>query len=263
MRRLLISGALAVFMTAGLLALGHHYTWWSPEPPSDPGALVLRIRFVKGLSSVVDHPIPNISVYGDGRVVSTAIDLAKSPAREVVRDQRLTNLAYRQVYRDARLAGLATSRTFHSEKQLLDAGPTVITLLTGSRRHVSTVHAGAGGVRVWMINRLAGRLRSLPRSDLVRPPVTYHPARMAILARQPPAGNPPDYGTQVMPWTLRPLTAGQQTTCTLLTGNDAEAAARLATSAPPNTRWRSGPNLYSVLFRPLLPDETDCTAVSP
>jgi hypothetical protein len=263
MRRLLISGALAVFLMAGLLVLGYHYTWWSPEPPGDPGALVLRIRFVKGMSSVVDRPIPDISVYGDGRVVSREIDLAKSPAREIVRDRRLTPMAYRRVYRDARLAGLATSRTFHSEQQILDAGPTVITLLAGGRRHVSTMQAGAGGIRVWMINRLAGHLRSLPRSDLVRPPVTYRPARMAILAWQPPAGNSPDYGTQITLWTLRPLVAGRQPTCTLLTGDDAEAAARLATSAPPNTRWRSGPNLYSVLFRPLVPDETDCTAVIP
>jgi hypothetical protein len=89
---------------------------------------------------------------------------------------------------------------------------------------------------------------------------------MAILAWQPPkssSGNSPDSGTQVTPWTLRPLTAGQQATCTLLAGADAEAATRLAGSAPPNTQWRSGSNLYAVLFRPLLPDETDCTAVVP
>ena len=262
-RRLLISGALAVFTMAGLLGLCYHYTWWGPEPPGDPGALVLRIRFVKGMGSPADRPVPDISVYGDGRVVVTAIDLARSPAREVVRDQRLTPVAYRRVYRDARLAGLAESRTFDSEQRLLDGGPTVITLLAGGRRHVSTVQAGAGGVRVWMINRLADHLRSLPDHDLVRPPTTYRPARMAILAWQAPEGHSPDSGTRVTPWTLPPLTAGHQPTCTLLAGDDAEAAARLAGSAPPNTQWRSGPNLYAVLFRPLLPDETDCTAVTP
>lgn len=266
MARLLISGAMAVLMTAGLLALGYHYVWWGPEPPSDPGALVLRIRFVKGMASPFDRPVPDISVYGDGRVLSLAIDLARSPAREVVRDQRLTPMAYRRVYRDARLAGLATSRTFRSEQQIPDAGPTVITLLAGGRRHVSTVHAGADGARVWMINRLAGHLRSLPHSDLVRPPTTYRPARMAILAWQPPknsSGDSRGAGTQVTPWTLPPLAAGQQMTCTLLAGDEAEAATRLAGSARPDTQWRSGPDLYAVRFRPLLPDEADCNAVTP
>jgi hypothetical protein len=43
----------------------------------------------------------------------------------------------------------------------------------------------------------------------------------------------------------------------------AEAAVRLAGAAPASVRWRSGRGLYAVLFRPLLPDEADCTAVTP
>ncbi|TDD94648.1 hypothetical protein [Actinomadura rubrisoli] len=262
MRWLLVAGPLAVSLVVGLFAVGHHYTWWGPEPPRDPGALVLRIRFVKGMGSPVDRPVPDISVYGDGRVLSTAIDLDASPARQVVRDQRLTRMAYRRIYRDARLAGLGTARTFRSDEQIPDAGPTVITLLADGGRHVSTVQAGAGGVRVWMVHRLAGHLRSLPRGDLARPPVVYRPARMALVAWRLPASAS---GSEdpVTPWTLRPLAAGQQATCTLLAGRDVEAAARLAGSAPSNTSWRSGVNLYAVVFRPLLPDEKDCAAVPP
>ncbi|WP_203859764.1 hypothetical protein [Plantactinospora mayteni] len=227
---------------------------------------------MEGMASPFDRPVPDISVYGDGRVLTTAIDLAASPAREVVKDQRLTHIAYRRVYRDAHLAGLGRSRSFHSDQQILDAGPTVVTLLAGGRRHVSTVQPGASGARVWLINRLANHLRSLPRSDLERPPVTYRPERMAIVAwqsqekwqsQESSSGSSPDAGTTVTPWPLRPLPAGQQATCTLLTGADSEVAARLADSAAPNTAWRSGPNLYAVLFRPLLPDETDCTALTP
>jgi hypothetical protein len=142
----------------------------------------------------------------------------------------------------------------------------VVTLLADDRRHASIVQAGAGGVRVWMINRLARHLRSLPRGDLLRPPVTYRPERMAIVAWRPakdPSVGSPGSGTQVTPWPLRPLAAGQFVTCTLLTGVDAEAAARLAGSAPPTTQWRSGPGQYTVTFRPLLPDETDCAGITP
>ncbi|WP_141579320.1 hypothetical protein [Actinomadura sp. WMMA1423] len=227
---------------------------------------MLRIQFVKGMGSPVDRPVPDISVYGDGRVLTTAIDLAESPARDVVKDHRLTRTAYRRLYRDARLAGLTTSRTFHSKEQTADGGLTVVTFLADRRQHASTVQAGAGGVRVWMINRLARRLRALPRGDLLRPPVAYRPERMAIVAWRPakdPSGDSPGSGTQAAPWPLRPLPAGRSATCTLLTGADAEAAARLAGSASTTAQWRSGPGLYTVIFRPLLPDETDCAAIIP
>jgi hypothetical protein len=160
-------------MAVGVLAIGHHYTWWAPDPPRDPHALVLRIVFVNGMSSSVDRPVPGISVYGDGRMVTTL------PDRQAVQDQQLTHMAYRRVYRDARLAGLATSRTLHSREQIPDAGPTVLTFLAGGRHKVTTVQPGARGLRVWMINRLIDHLRSLPSGDLLRRPV-YHPAQMAI-----------------------------------------------------------------------------------
>lgn len=226
---------------------------------------MLRVRFVKGMASVVGRPVPDISVYGDGRVLTTAIDLTSYPVRQGVNDQRLSGVAYRRVYRDARLAGLAQSRIFHSDKQILDAGPTVVTLLADGGWHTSKVEPGAGGARVWLIDRLISHLRSLPRGDLVGPPGTYRPTRMAIVAWRSTAGTSgglPEAGP-VAPWPLRPLTGGEQATCTLLAVADAEAAARLAGSAQPNTRWRSGADLYAVLFRPLLPDEADCTAVTP
>lgn len=249
-------GALAGLMAVSVLLIGHHYTWWTPDPPGDPQALTLRIVFVKGMGSPVDRPVPDISVYGDGRVITTL------PDRQVVKDQRLTHMAYRRVYRDARLAGLSVSRTLHSGEQILDAGPTVLTLLAGGRHKVTTVQPGARGVRVWMINRLIDGLRSLSRGDLLRPPVTYRPAQMAVIAWRPQeTALAPTH--QTVPWTLRPLPASQHATCTLFNGTEAEAAARLAASAPSGTYWRSGSRIYSVVFRPLLPDESGCAAISP
>ncbi|GLY88076.1 hypothetical protein Airi02_060050 [Actinoallomurus iriomotensis] len=236
-----------------VLAIGH---LWAPDPPRDPEALVLRVVFVKGMGSPVERPVPDISVYGDGRMVITL------PDRRMVTDQRLTYPAYRRVYRDARLAGLAASRTLHGKERMPDAGPTVVTLLAGGRPEVTTVQPGAGGVRAWLINRLIGRLRSLPPGDLRSPPATYRAARMAIIAWRPQE-TALDPAARVVSWTLRPPPASRQATCTLLTGTDAEAAARLAASAPPGSYWRSGSHLYAVIFRPLLPDEPDCAAATP
>jgi hypothetical protein len=94
-RRLLLSGALAVLLAMSVLAIGH---LWAPDPPRDPEALVLRVVFVKGMGSPVERPVPDIAVYGDGRMVTTL------PDRRMVTDQRLTYPAYRRVYRDARRA---------------------------------------------------------------------------------------------------------------------------------------------------------------
>jgi hypothetical protein len=258
-----MSGLLAVLVVVGIVATGHHHVWWGPEPPRDPEVLVLRIQFVEGMGSQF-RPVPDISVYGDGRVLTTATEFAEFRFREVVKDQQLTRLAYRRVYRDAHLAGLAKSRSFDSDAQWPDAGPTVVTLMAGDRQHVSTVAPGASGARVWLIERLADHLRSLPRSDLVRPPVTYSPTRTAMVAWQVgehSSESSPHGGTQVTQWPLSPIAADRQPSCTLLRGTDAEAVARLAGSASPDTRWRSGAHLYTMALRPLLPDETDCTAV--
>jgi hypothetical protein len=266
-----MSGALAVFLVTGLLAIGHYYTWWGPEPPSDPNALVLRVRFVKGMTSAVDRPVPDISIYGDGRMVIKTIYLTTTPAREVVMDQRLTRMAYRRVYRDARLAGLGSSRTFTSHKQIIDGGRTDITLLARGKPRRSSLPSGADGVRVWLINRLLKKLRSLHAGDLARRPVPYQPARLALVSHAAPEH---DTSMPITQWPLAPLPATAPGTatgaatgtataaCTALAGADAAKAARLARTSPA-TYWRSGDTVYSIAFRPLLPDEGDCTAVTP
>jgi hypothetical protein len=260
----LIAGALAVLVAASLLAVGHHYTWWAPDPPHDANALVLRIRFSEGMTASIGDPVPAISVYGDGRVLTTAADLTRSPPRSFVKDQRLTRAAYRRVYRDAHLAGLTKSRTFSEDETTFDAGPTRVTLLAGGRRQESTVAPGAGGPRVWLIERLAEHLRSLPRGDLSRPWGSYRPARLAIISALAPE-SASEGPTPVPPWPLGPLgppSAGRRAACVVVTGADADAAARLVGSAPWERQWRHGPTRYQVRIRPMLPDEKDCAAVT-
>lgn len=255
-----MSVALAIFLVAGLAAVGHHYTWWGPEPPNDPNALVLRVRFVKGMASPTDRPVPDISVYGDGRTVTTGYDLTASPARQVVKDQRLTRMAYRRLYRDARLAGLGSSRTFTSHEQISDGGRTDITLLAERKPHLTKMPAGSDGVRVWLIHRMLKRLNALPAGDLVRPPVIYRPARLAVVSHPAPEH---DSQTPIVQWPLPPLPVSTATTCTVLSGADTDRALQLAQTTSPTPYWRSGKSTYTVTFRPLLPDERDCTAVTP
>ncbi|MEW2356016.1 hypothetical protein [Spirillospora sp. NPDC029432] len=243
-----MSGAIAIFLLTGLLGLGHHHLWWTPDAPRDPDALVLRFHFVPGMARSPAHlPAPQISLYGDGRLITTKTDLSQRPPRGVTRDQYLTRAAYERFHRDARVAGLATAREHDPDEQVLDGGSTVVTLLAGGRHRTTKISAGAGGPRVHLIDRLADRLRAVPREDLTRPTATYRPERIAAVTTRV---SHPD--GQVRPWPLSPL----KEPCTLLTGQDAQRIAEVST--PPYTTWQSGPHHYSIFIRPLLPDEKTC-----
>jgi hypothetical protein len=262
-RRTIIAGALAVFMAAGVLALGHLRLWWAPDPPRDPGSLVLRVQYVGGMGPPDARPVPELSLYGDGRLIITSMDLAQIPARELVKDMRLTGQAYREIYRDARLAGLADSRTIESDAQVLDGNVTKITLLARGRHRVTTLPIGASGLRVWLIKQLLERLAvgktrgEPPRSDLAGPSRPYKPSRIALLPREVSTKGSHS-NAQIRPWPLQPLSSGA---CTLHAGPAAATITQLFESASPNTLWASQGRRYGVTARPLLPDETSCEAL--
>ncbi|MFG2005748.1 hypothetical protein ACGFNU_42030 [Spirillospora sp. NPDC048911] len=262
-RRTVIAGALAAFLAAGVLALGHQRLWWAPDPPRDAGSLVLRVRFVGGMGPPGARPVPDLSLYGDGRLIITSLDLERMPARELVKDMRLTDRAYRQIYRDARLAGLAESRTVEGNPHILDGGLTEITLLADGKPHVTAVHAGAGGVRVWLIDQLLDRLAlgktkgEPPRSDLAGPSRLYQPARIALLSREIPKSDTSS-NAQVRPWPLQPLVASA---CTLHAGSEAASISQLVEPVSPNTHWASQGRRFVLTARPLLPDEADCASL--
>ncbi|MEU5880352.1 hypothetical protein [Spirillospora sp. NPDC047279] len=269
MWRALTAGALAAFLVSGVLAVGHWRSWWAPDPPRDPGALVLRVRFVKGMGISGERAAPAVSVYGDGRAIVASLDLGSTPAREQVREMRFTGGAYRAIYRDAHLAGLGASRTHRNRQEVIDGGLTEITFLSGGRRHVTTVHQAAGGARVWLIHRLIDRLGARSgvvepsRDDLTGPPRAYRADRVAVMARRISLDGISKDAGATRPWPFRRPVAelNGSYTCALHTGAEAEGVARLLGSAAPNSSWSSGERRYALRLRPLLPDETDCESL--
>jgi hypothetical protein len=256
--RLVVSACLAVFILAGLLGVG--YIVWDPEPPRDPNAVVLRIRFVGGVQGprFLLRPVPDITVYGDGRVLVTRTVYDSARSRRLVMDGRLERDAYVDLYRDALLAGLGTSRTYRGDEQIMDGGSTRIEFLTDGHRRSTSLGQGAGGPRPWMINRLVHELHAIPAKP-------YRPDRLAILARRPDKTSYGDIGQAIKPWPLRPLADKDPMSCTIVTGAELRTAYRLlpVTGSETHTaEWRSGPHIYAVRFRPLLPDEKDCTAIT-
>lgn len=201
--------------------------------------------------------VPEISLYADGRLLTTRYD----GTRWLIQEQRLTTRTYRRIYRDARLAGLGKARMYRSRVQLLDAAPTDVTLLADGRRHVSTIMPGAGGWRVWLIERLSDQLQSMPPAG---PAATYRPTRTAIVAwtlsGRPSAAEMT--GPEPRPWPLQPFPTGRSVACTVASSADIDAVTRLAGGNPEKVRWRSGQELHLVRFRPLLPDEGTCAGLT-
>jgi hypothetical protein len=254
-RSVIISGCLAVFVLADLLGVG--FAVWEPDAPGHPKAVVLRATFTGGLKAWSDvTEIPDVTVYGDGRIIVTNFATLGSDEQPRAREGRLTRDAYRELYRDALLAGLGTARKHEDDEQVPDGGSAFVEFLSqDGRRRVTQVPMGADGIRAWLVMRLVDRLRDVPfehRDDLVGPAVPYQPDRMAIVAW--PFGGT---AAEDRRWPLRPLPKPDPESCTIVRGNEAREAERLESESGIMTRWHSDSLAYRVSFRPLLPDE-DC-----
>jgi hypothetical protein len=282
--RRIISACIAVYVLAGLIGIGHALQNPGPpgiaepvddpnppspdtSPPTDPNTVVLRTRVIGGTWTNQIHVRrpPELTVYGDGRIITTAGFGLNGPDIGVrLWDLRLTRAAYREMYRDAIQAGLGTSQTYDGEMRSLD-GLVEIEFLVDGKRRFTTAPAEPGGEadpdgvpvgRAGPLVKRLMRLASMVSDDLVGVRHGYRPDRVAIVARRVTVA------TQIgRPWPLsRPLTDGDPPSCTILTGREAQEARRLAGSTDGLDRWRSGGVLYMVNFRPLLPDE-DCATI--
>lgn len=219
----------------------------SPEIGSGD-ALVLRVRTTGGIAGLGGPgSMPEFSLYGDGR----AITGGPHPM-----EYHLTRPALRRLVTDAQKAGLATPRTAVNPR-IADAMYKVITFVSGGRARTTTVIQGGGDPSdpaLGFLPRLAPA--SWPKSDQSAPARPYRPARLAVLA----VATPEEGGASK--WPLKPLASRARvgtSQCTVLTGGDIARAGRLKTG---RTLWRDHGTTYRVVFRPLLPDERDCAALS-
>jgi hypothetical protein len=260
-RRVISWVGLVVFVPAGLV--GTRYASREPDPPGDPNTVVLRTRVVHGGPTVqtLIRQTPELTVYGDGRVITTAGLDTRGPNISVrLWDVRLTGAAYRKMYQEAHEAGLGTAQTVDKEKSAQDGRVLEVEFLVDGKRRFTTVPAGATSYRAWRIMRLLGRLTLMPgrvSGEIVAPARDLPSDRMAIVAARVhgPSAAPEK------PWPLaRPLADGVPVSCTVLTGTEARDAWWLTDRIDGRQRWRSGGHLYMVNFRQLLPDE-DCASV--
>jgi hypothetical protein len=293
----LMGGTLAIAATAPV--------WARAQPEATPTAgatiahstgadeLVLRVDVSGGFvpPQVTLSEVPQLSLYGDGRAVTTGpvIAIFPAPALPNLRQVRLTEAGIQQVLAAAKDAGLLDGNKSYSNSTVADAPTTTFTVNAGGK--TTTVAAYALGfdadpswtaeeraaiAKLRTFSGLAPDLTSwIDPANIASGDEEYPIERLQIVAQpmdSSVATPDPDDPTQNQPpmdWPLAtPLTEATPVTdllgsarnlrCGVITGEDAATLVAAARQANILTPWVSQGNRYFVTFRPLLPDETGC-----
>lgn len=254
------------------------------EPPADPAALVLRVEYVGGFVTpeTTLTRLPAYSLYADGRLITDGPVPAiyPGPALPNVQVQLLDAETVQEVADRALAAGVAET-TDLGAPNLADVPTTRFTLVTADETHVREVYAlaegglGAGEQDAGLTDEqraARAELRELLATldglgQQLPPPEGYQADAVAAVAR--PWSAPQDDVDQGLPpapvpWpgpALPGEPVGGLTDLGCVTATGDEAAAVLAAAAGANslTPWATPDGaLWSVAFRPLLPDESGC-----
>ena len=262
----------------------------TPEAPSPPGAtppegpdsLVLRVELTGGYTSAqyLAGRMPRYSVYTDGRMITDG------PVALVYPGSALPNVQVAQLDPE-QVQGLIESALAAGVDETADLGsPTVtdmpstrFTLATADRTYVREVYAlsdlpdptaDSGLTDEQRTGRedLAGLLAALDELGQQEfaagtPPQQYQPTTLAAVVA--PWVDLEDGMTQpTVDWPGPPLPGDPLPTfpdlgCLAVSGDQLAAVLSAIENANAGTPWRSPDGgLWSISFRPLLPDETGC-----
>jgi hypothetical protein len=261
----------------------------APSPtaalPKDGDALVLRVEHVGGFvpPEQTAGRLPLTSVYADGRVI------VEGPVAAIYPGFAWPNVQVVDIGRDAvqeladrALADGVAETDDLGMPPLADAPSTRFTLVTASGSHVREVNAltettgmtgtGLTDAQLAARQKLAGLFTAL--TDLAvtdagqEPPQSFTPAAVAGIVR-PWTPSEEDVAAGLTPEAVawpgpalpgEPIGALPDLTCVTATGDDATAVIEAARKANTLTPWLSPDgSRWSVLFRPLLPDESGCS----
>jgi hypothetical protein len=246
-----------------------------------PDQLVLRIATGGGPvppQYTLTHT-PWFVLYGDGLIVMKgAVDSNyPGPLLPNLRQMRVTPAEMQKILAAADGAGLLGPDARFDATDIFDAGTTTFTTTVDAKTH--TIGAYALGYEVVVAdaalaearNKLSGFEDALANLAAfldreISDAEAYGAAAVRLFAS--PVESSEQNGQTVLAWPLSvdPGTAGEavkappSTRCLLLTGSDLQTFLAATKTANTLTLWTYGTNLYSVLVRPLYPDETGCPA---
>jgi hypothetical protein len=249
--------------------------------PTGSDQLVLRMDVGGGFvaPSYSLRQIPSFSFYGDGRLVTQGpqIEIYPGPALPNLLVQPISEAGVQAILNTAKTAGLFGPDHHYDTMGVADAPTTTFTLNADGATHVISAYAlaegqGNAGPDKTALDALAafaaklGDLTSWLPKGSVGEQTSFEPSGLRVYVQDYSQAGGGAMHEATVDWPLaqplasfgQPVQNFQGTTCGAVTGSDFSTLYPLAQKANEITPWRSADTRYLLLFRPLLPGETDC-----
>lgn len=237
--------------------------------------LVLRVQYRGGFvpPQFLVGRLPMVSVYADGRVITEGPTtlIYPGPALPNLQVARITPEEVKQLAAEAGEAGVETGTDFGSPN-VADAPSTHVSVVTGY---------GTQSVDVVALNETQPDDSSLtPANQAARKTLKTFVDKLTSLGAESQPYTPEEVAVIAQPWTDpgdglggKPVAwPGAQLPgeflnktvaihCLAVSGAEKDTVLEAAGKANQQTAWTSGGKQWSVMFRPLLPDESGCESL--
>jgi len=291
--RMIVSAALVLATTAAACANAPAGGSASPSTgafsyPTRPDQVVVRIDTGGGFISpdVTLTQLPSFSLMGDGAAITPGAVPAiyPGPAMAPMFQQTYSGTAIEQILQLAKTDGLLGPSKDHTDLGsigIADAPTTTIIVVADGQTHTFRFYAlgELGGTKPPQMSQAEFDARAgaldfskktadtgwLPTGS-VGSSQTYEPAAIRVYPKTYQAD--PNMTEPAVDWPLSPGLAqfgqpvsggaGEPMRCGAVTGSDLATLLPLVQTANQLTPWTSGGKEYTLLFRPMLPDETGC-----
>ena len=252
------------------------------DHPTGPGDVVLRMDVGGGFvpPAYELRRIPTWSLFGDGRIIieGPQIEIYPGPALPSVQVQTIIEEGIQAILEAAKAAGLLGPDRTYDQGCVADAPTTTFTVYTDGTKHVVSAYAlgmvpgscpGEDTEARTKLAAFAAKLSDLaswlPKGSLTEQG-QFEASEMRVYV-QPYTGSPePGLHQNTIAWPLSdPLSSFGKADaiygdfrCGVVGGPDLAKLLPDAQRANELTPWTSGGADYSLIFRPLLPDEHTC-----
>jgi hypothetical protein len=255
--------------------------------PTGADDLVLRIEVGGGLVAPgwILSEMPTMSIYGDGRVITRGpqIEIYPGPALPNLLVSRISEDGLQRILAAAAEAGILGRDASYPYPLIADAPTTTFRVNAGGTTSTVSAYALGLGEDTSVLSPedaaaradladFAARLGDLPGwlgRDVASAEAPYDFRAIRIYAqRATPAAQDAEPSPTIVDWPLSiPLaafgepfraTAEPPMRCGVVEGDDLATIRPALQSANQLTYWRSGGETWSLILRPLLPDEAGC-----
>jgi hypothetical protein len=252
------------------------------EHPTGADELVLRMDVGGGFVAPTYElaRIPTWSLFGDGRVITEGPQamIYPGPALPNVQVQTITEDGIQAILEQARQAGLMGPDRDYAFHCITDAPTTTFTIYADGQKHVITAYAlgesqgpcqGADTAARAKLAAFQAELSDLARwlpAGSIGQQGRFEPSEMRVYVQPYSGASGQDLHQDAIDWPLaqqlsafgQPDPSLQDLRCGVVAGSDLLALLTDAERANQLTPWRDGGARYSLIFRPLLPDEHSC-----